>query len=148
MTDIPYWKQRQQMKLKGATRTDRESQEAPEKEPAGEKAPKPPKVAKSPEKKQKKIKRVSKKRAKQERQYKPVRKKFLQQHPICELGYDGCTGQSSEIHHSAGRENDRLLKIDDFKAVCSNCHRIATDKSREAIAAGHSKTRLAKPNRG
>ena len=147
MTDQPYWKLRQQMKLKGATRTGREAQKAPEKEPAGEKAPKSPKVAKSPGKKPK-LKRMSKKRAKEERQYKPVRKKFLEQHPTCELGYDGCQGQSTEIHHAAGRENGRLLKIDDFKAVCSNCHRIGTDKSRQAIAAGHSKIRLGKPNRG
>src|SRR5579859_1085311 len=88
MIDQPYWKLRQQMKLKGASKTEREPQEAPEKEAAGEKAQKPAKAAKSPGKKPK-IKRVCKKRAKQERQYKPVRKKFLADHPVCELGYDG-----------------------------------------------------------
>lgn len=93
------------------------------------------------------MKKRTKKRAKQERQYTPIRKKFLKEHPVCEIGDEGCTSISTEIHHAGGREGDRLLKLEDFKAVCHNCHTKATEKSREAIAAGHSKTRLGKPDK-
>jgi hypothetical protein len=95
----------------------------------------------------KKIKKVSKKRAAELREYKPIRRKFLADNPICGLKLPGCTGHASEVHHQAGREGKRLLDITDFIGACHNCHRIATDQSREAIAAGHSKTRLGKPKK-
>jgi predicted HNH restriction endonuclease len=94
-----------------------------------------------------KIKRESKKRAKQNRQYKPIQRKFLRENPVCDLKLPGCTGNSTQVHHAAGRENDRLLRVEDFKAACSNCHKIATEHSRQAIAAGNSKTRLGKPKK-
>lgn len=103
---------------------------------------------KKPGAKKKGMRKVSKKRAKQERQYRPVRKKFLQEHSTCELNLPGCQGIATQIHHQTGRENGRLLNIDDFRSACGHCHKIVTEKSREAIAAGHSKSRLGKADRG
>ena len=148
MSEKPYWQQRQEMKLKGGSKmTDSgksEKGKTTEQESAEDQAPeqKKGKTTKKP-----KIKRVSKKRAKQLREYKPVRRKFLAENPICQLRLPGCTGGSEELHHAAGRENGRLLKIEDFKAACGHCHRIATEESKTAIAAGHSKTRLGKPDK-
>lgn len=147
MAMTPYMLERQKMKLKGAGKA---ASEPDTEETAKSKVstPKTDKELKQASKAKSKIKRVSKKRAAQERAYKPVRKKFLQQHPTCEAGLKDCLGISTEIHHTAGREGERLLKVDDFKALCSNCHRKITDQSRQAIAEGHSKTRLGKPKRG
>lgn len=146
---IPYWQRRQQMKLgKSSTAESGVKLHSSEKSEEVEKQPSKSSARKSGVKKQEKpIRKVSKKRAKQERQYKPVRRKFLAEHSICELKLEGCTGASSEVHHSAGRENGRLLKVDDFKAACHNCHVKATEHSCAAIAAGHSKSRLGKPEK-
>ena len=145
MSEKPYWQQRRDLKNgkkdsgnseKGKT-TGQESNEDQSPEQKKGKTTKKPK-----------IKRVSKKRAKQEREYKPIRKKFLADNPLCGLKLPGCTGAATEVHHQAGREGKRLLDVNDFIGACSNCHKIATEKSKEAIVAGHSKTRLGKPNRG
>lgn len=149
MTLIPYMLQRQQLKLKGKApaqnqQEDEDSCKSTGPQKSAPKAKKPV-TAKSPVKKR--IKKVSKKRAKEQRQYAPVRKKFLKDHPLCEAQLENCEGRSTEIHHSGGRENGRLLKIEDFKALCGSCHRKITENSREAIAAGHSKTRVGKVDR-
>lgn len=146
----PYMLLRQKLKIKGKAPVNNQQEDEDEAYKNTEPKKAAPKAktvstAKSPIKKR--IKKVSKKRAKQNRQYAPVRKKFLQQHSTCEARLDGCEVRSSEIHHTGGRENGRLLKIEDFKALCGSCHRKITDKSREAIASGLSKTRLGKPDR-
>ena len=84
---------------------------------------------------------VSAKRAQQLAQYRRLRDGYLKKHPKREIGVAGCTGVATEVHHTAGRENGRLLVVEDFKATCRACHRWATDNSAEAIALGHSKSR-------
>lgn len=147
---IPYWQRRQQMKLKGRSSTEESSVKVQdsEKSEKADKQPSKPVARKSPVKKQgKPIRKVSKKRAKEQRQYTPVRKKFLKENPMCQAQLEGCEGKSSELHHMGGRQNGRLLKVEDFRALCGNCHRKITEESRAAIAAGHSKSRLGKPQK-
>lgn len=152
MSDKPYWQQRRDQKLGKPSPAPGKQAKSADRPPDEEKDAEAPAAAKLPEKnpkpKKKAIRKVSKKRAKQERQYRPVRKKFLQEHPVCELNLSGCQGTATQIHHAAGRENSRLLNVDDFRSACDHCHKIVTEKSREAITAGHSKSRLGKINRG
>ena len=153
MSDKPYWQQLRDLKLGKPSPAPGKQAKSADRPPEEEKDAQGPTPRKSPIKgkkegfKQKGMRKVSKKRAKQERQYRPIRKKFLQDHPFCELKLPGCAGAATQIHHAEGRENNRLLNIDDFKSCCDNCHGIVTEKSRQAIAAGHSKSRLGKPNR-
>src|SRR5580692_2431780 len=100
------------------------------------------KPAGKPGKTRSKIKNVSKKRAGELREYAKLRKEYLATHERCEIPVEGCTVKSVEVHHSEGREGKRLLDVSKFKAACSNCHRVATVKSLQAIAAGHSGSRL------
>jgi hypothetical protein len=81
-----------------------------------------------PGKYKKKIKSANKKRAKQNRAYTKVKKKFLVDHPHCQAQLEGCTGQSTDLHHIGGRTGDNLLKVDDFAALCRNCHDIIHKK--------------------
>lgn len=152
MSDKPYWQQLRDLKLGKPSPAPGKQTKSADRPADEEKAVEEPAAPKSPEKgskmaQKKGIRKMSKKRAKQERQYRPVRKKFLQDHPTCQLNLPGCQGTATQIHHAAGRENGRLLNIDDFKAACDNCHKIVTEKSRDAIAAGHSKSRLGKSNK-
>ncbi|MDF2189322.1 HNH endonuclease signature motif containing protein [Paraflavitalea sp. CAU 1676] len=68
------------------------------------------------------IRRASKKRAKQERQYTGLRKRFLQANPDCQANVCGCSGKAEHIHHMAGRIGDDLTDVDNFLAVCPECH--------------------------
>jgi hypothetical protein len=134
-----YLKYRQQLKLgiKPAPQAQGKAGKETDGEKGGEKV-KPAKGRKTP------IKKASKKRAKELREYKPVRRSFLKAHPTCEVKLPGCQGKATEIHHQAGREGKKLLDVTDFLSCCRSCHRNITDDSREAIASGHSKTRLGK----
>lgn len=65
------------------------------------------------------LKPISDKRRAQMRQYSTLRRKFLSQHPVCEI----CeSARSWEIHHRGGRTGKRLLEVEEWLALCSRCH--------------------------
>lgn len=64
------------------------------------------------------MKKVSTKRAKQNREYKKIRDKYLEETPLC----DRCKKQASEVHHTGGRNGERLLDESKFMSVCRECH--------------------------
>lgn len=85
------------------------------------------------------IKKMSAKRAKQNTVYLQKRNAFLNLYPICQC----CNSKSStELHHKKGRSNDLLTDERYFFAICSPCHRKATDDSVWAIQNGFSEYRL------
>jgi hypothetical protein len=100
-----------------------------------------PKPVKQPKKQKKHIKRVSTKRAKQEREYRKLRVQFLTDNPVCQIGVKGCTHESTDVHHMAGKENELLIEVAYFKACCRNCHDYAHDNPIEAIEKGYSISR-------
>jgi predicted HNH restriction endonuclease len=118
-----YLKYRQQLKLgiKPAPQAEGKAGKETDGEKGGGKD-KAGKVAKKGGKA--KIKTATKKRAKQNRAYTKVKKKFLVDHPTCMAQLDGCTGQSTDLHHIGGRTGENLLKVEDFAALCRNCHNI------------------------
>lgn len=70
-----------------------------------------------------KIKPVAKKRQKQNEQYKGLREDFLGKHDECEIKAPGvCTYSALVIHHTNGRENERLLIVEDWLASCPECN--------------------------
>jgi hypothetical protein len=92
------------------------------------------------------IKPRSNKRAAMEREYLKLRKVFLEERgtefedglPRCEGMFEGCTGIATEVQHSHGKENDRLLEVEYFKASCHNCNMRAESHPLEAQAKGFS----------
>lgn len=68
------------------------------------------------------IPKISKKRQKQNREYLQARREYLSKNPIC--GVKGCSKEAVEIHHKAGRENERLVDSSNFLGVCSSHHRM------------------------
>lgn len=69
------------------------------------------------------VNKKSDKQKKVEAKYKKVRKKFLEEHPVCLAALQGCTKQATEVHHMAGKANEELyLDTQLFLPVCHNCH--------------------------
>lgn len=89
------------------------------------------------EKKVYKIPNRTPKRAAQERQYLKLNREYLEANPCCEVR--DCHERSSEVHHMGGRENERLLDVSLFLAICHGHHdRITNDKEGWAIREGYS----------
>jgi hypothetical protein len=85
------------------------------------------------------VRAVSPKRAKALRVYAKLRAAYLEGHPLCEL----CQEQpSGELHHKRGRVGNDLTDADHFAALCSPCHRFATESPAEAIRLGISEPRI------
>lgn len=87
---------------------------------------------------------VSKKRAQQNRLYLKLRAEYLEAHPVCGSPWD-CRNAATEIHHKRGRVGALLLDVSHWLGLCAPCHRRATVNPAEAIAAGVSESRLARP---
>lgn len=72
-----------------------------------------------------KIKPVSKKRRGQFAEYGPKREQFLKEHPLCEIRSPEpgvCTHFATVIHHSNGKENERLNIVEDWFSSCAGCN--------------------------
>jgi hypothetical protein len=82
------------------------------------------------------IAKRSPKRAAEERQYIILCREYLVAYPVCEVVE--CHRKSNQVHHMAGRENDKLLDVNFFLAVCTDCHERITRDSKWAIANGYS----------
>lgn len=90
-----------------------------------------------------KIKRESEKRKEQMKIYsKVVRPRFLKGHPTCQ--FHGCNKKATDIHHQAGRENERLLDDTKFMSVCRFHHDYLHHNSAWAIQNGYSISKHAK----
>ena len=108
-----------------------------------------PRVPKNEEKSKVQIKHIaprSDKRAAMEREYRALIKSFLKEKgeehedglPRCEGKLKGCTGIANQVQHSQGRNNDRLLEVEFFKASCANCNLRAESHPLESQANGFS----------
>ena len=82
------------------------------------------------------VKKVSEKRAGQNQVYARLRMEYLEAYPACEVV--DCHNKSTQIHHMAGRENEKLTDTDKFLAVCGACHERITNDTQWAIANGYS----------
>lgn len=91
------------------------------------------------------IKKVSDKRKEQNKEYKILADEFKKEHPICEIkANEYCTGQTTDVHHPAGRIGTNYLDVTKWKGACRSCHQYVHDHPKEAIDKGWSESRLAK----
>lgn len=87
---------------------------------------------------------MSKKRAAQNRLYMKLRREYLDANPRCASPWD-CRNAATEIHHKRGRVGALLLDVTTWLGLCAPCHHRATVNPAEAIEAGVSESRLARP---
>lgn len=82
------------------------------------------------------LRKVSRKRKKELDEYSKTRKQYLDLHDTCEV----CKARkATEIHHKAGRFASRLNDVNNFLAVCRDCHIMVTLNARWSIENGYSK---------
>ena len=86
------------------------------------------------------IRKRSLKRAKQEREYRKLRKQYLEANPICEV--EGCEAEATEIHHRKGRTGILLTQKEHFLGTCSPHHRYIESHPIESKELGYSLSRL------
>jgi hypothetical protein len=76
--------------------------------------------------------------------YTGLKKKYIADHPYCEIGIEGiCTGKAKDIHHTKGR-GIYYLVVEFFKATCRACHNHIGDNTDFAYQQGHSVKRQTK----
>jgi AMMECR1 domain-containing protein len=92
--------------------------------------------------KPKSISPVSTKRREILDEYSKKRVAYLTLHTLCEAKLPGCTGNSTEIHHKAGKIGENHNKISNFLAVCRSCHSIIELEPEMAKELGFSESRL------
>jgi hypothetical protein len=92
--------------------------------------------------KPKSISPVSKKRRGEMDEYSRLRDAFLTAKPRCEAKLVGCTGVSTDVHHSKGRVGDNYLNIGTWVSLCRSCHKFVEENPLEAKELGLSKSRL------
>ncbi len=92
--------------------------------------------------KRSRLRKVSKKRAQELKVYHALRSKFLERHPVCQIGRGliGCTNLSNDVHHRKGRVGKQLLDRRSWIAVCRPCHARLHDHPKEARKMGWIKT--------
>ena len=74
------------------------------------------------------LRRISKKQQERLRIYGPLRKQYLQEHPVCEL--PECNAASTDIHHTKKPRSTYMNDVDTWLAVCRICHsRIENNKA-------------------
>lgn len=71
-------------------------------------------------KKSKSIKLISDKKLEELAIYRPLRDKYLAEHPICEV--KGCGRKTTNLHHKKGRIGKLLFDTEYFMACCELCH--------------------------
>jgi len=72
--------------------------------------------------------------------YTKLRKKFMEEKPMCEAALPGCTGQSTDVHHKKGRGQYHLM-VSTWLSVCRHCHTYIEEHPAEAIELGFSEKR-------
>ena len=92
--------------------------------------------------KPKSISPVSKKRQGEMDTYSRLRDAFITAKSKCEAKLVGCTGNSTDVHHKAGRVGDNYLKIGTWLAVCRTCHSWIETNPEAAKDLGFSQSRL------
>ena len=73
--------------------------------------------------------------------YSKLRKKFMEQKPMCEAALPVCNGPSTDVHHKKGR-GQYHLKVSTWLSVCRQCHNYIEEHPEEAIELGYSEKRI------
>ncbi len=89
------------------------------------------------------MRKLSNKLAGNLRIYRTLRRDYLIDHPVCEIGEIGCSYNSTQIHHKKGR-GKYLTEVSTFVACCFYCHRWVEENPALAKQKGLSESRLSK----
>lgn len=89
----------------------------------------------------KQLNKKSKKRRGEEVEYSKLRRKFLEDHSLCQARLHVCTKRSTDVHHKQGRLGSLFLDVTKWLAVCRACHTWIENNPKLAIEKGFSLSR-------
>lgn len=89
------------------------------KKQASKPKPKPPKISQTEKERQAK--------------YRPIAKKFRDEHPECEIQSPVCTFFTQVVHHSRGKLGDLLTDVENFIASCASCNLWVEENHSQAV---------------
>lgn len=73
--------------------------------------------------------------------YSKLRRKFMENKPMCEAALPVCNGGSTDVHHMKGRGKYYLVERT-WLSVCRQCHTYIEEHPQEAIELGFSEKRI------
>ncbi len=75
--------------------------------------------------------------AKLERDYRKFAREYREGHPNCEVGYEGCDGRTTSVHHLLKRSaGGALTDPTNCVSACTACHGRIHDNPKQATADG------------
>lgn len=75
---------------------------------------------------------------------KPLYQSFLKEKQECEIKSPVCTGQSTCVHHTAGRGMENLMDMNTWEAACDPCNLYVEEHDAWARENGHKISKHAK----
>ena len=87
------------------------------------------------------INQKSKKMMIVDKAYSILRKKFMDQKPMCEAALPCCNGTSTDVHHKKGRGKYHL-DTETWMSLCRSCHTWIHDHSLESKELGYLESRI------
>ena len=87
------------------------------------------------------INQKSKKMQSADQAYTILRRKFMEEKPMCEAALHCCSMQSTDVHHKKGRGEYHLI-VSTWLSVCRLCHTWIEEHPKEAKELGYSEQRL------
>jgi|TARA_R110000851_G_scaffold305850_3_gene464020 hypothetical protein len=86
------------------------------------------------------INKKSKKMQVADAAYTILRRKFMEEKPMCEASLPNCNKSSTDVHHMKGRGLHHL-EVSTWLSVCRQCHAWIEENPKKAIELGYSQTR-------
>jgi hypothetical protein len=86
------------------------------------------------------INKKSKKMQVADAAYTILRRKFMEEKPMCEASLPNCNRSSTDVHHMKGRGLHHL-EVSTWLSVCRQCHAWIEENPKKAIELGFSQTR-------
>jgi hypothetical protein len=67
---------------------------------------------------------VSQKRKKQDAEYSKLRKRYLEENPLCKVKVSGCSNTATDVHHTYSGDDRAVYYLiqSTWMPVCRNCH--------------------------
>jgi len=73
--------------------------------------------------------------------YTVLRRKFMEEKPMCEAALPGCNSNATDVHHKKGRGKYHL-DVSTWLSVCRQCHSYIEEHPDEAFELGFSESRF------
>lgn len=70
------------------------------------------------------LRAVSQKRKKQDEAYSKLRRRYLEEHPLCKVKVSGCSNTATDVHHKFSGDDRAVYYLiqSTWMPACRNCH--------------------------